>query len=170
MKKLAISFLSITLILASCTKKTEFSHEIKNVKLTYEGATPGPNSIQGEMKLDLDSVFKANSADRQKIKNITVEEFNFSIEDGKTFDNFESFSVNFYSDKNNMTQVASLSPVPAGNKQIKVTVTDQVNLSNYFSEPSIFLIIDANLKASDSTAINLSADLKVKFSANETKK
>jgi hypothetical protein len=42
-------------------------------------------------------------------------------------------------------------------------------LSKYFSEPTIFLIIDANITNADSLAYNMNADLKVKFSAKESK-
>jgi hypothetical protein len=129
----------------------------------------GPNTIQAEIKLDLDSVFKANKADRAKIKHITIEEFKFNMEEGRNFDNFESFTVNFFSDANDMTKLGIINPVPKGQTSISASVTEKANLSKYFSEPTIFLIIDANITNADSLAYNMNADLKVKFSAKESK-
>jgi len=171
-KRSVFAALAFAFVLASCGsgKVNEFTHDIKNVKIKVDApVTPGPNTIQAELKLDLDSVFKANKANRQKIKNITIEELKFSMEDGRNFDNFESFTVNFFSDANDMTKLGIINPVPKGQNTISATVTEKANLSKYFSEPSIFLIIDANITNPDSVAYNMNADLKVKFSANESK-
>jgi hypothetical protein len=172
MKKqnLILSFAVIAFLTACGSGKVnEFTHDIKNVKITAEPPTQGPNTMQAELKLDLDSVFKANKADRKKIKHITIEEFKFTMTDGRNFDNIESFTVNFFSDANDMTKLGVINPVPKGQTSISANVTDKVNLSKYFSEPSIFLIIDYNATAADSVGYNLGADLKVKFSAKESK-
>lgn len=164
--------LALATVLVACGpgKVTEFTHDIKGIKIKVDApVTPGPNTIQAELKLDLDSVFKANKADRSKIKHITIEEFKFTMEEGRNFDNFESFTVNFFSDANDMTKLGIINPVPKGQTSISATVTEKANLSKYFSEPGIFLIIDANITNADSLAYNMSADLKVKFSAKETK-
>lgn len=151
-------------------KVNEFTHTIKEIKIVKDApVSQGPESMQGELKLDLDSVFKANKADRSKIKHITVEEFKFTMEDGRNFDNFDSFTVNFFSDKNDMTKLGVINPVPKGQSSISAPVTDKVNLSKYFSEPSIYLIIDFNAAAADTIGYKLNAELKVKFSAKETK-
>lgn len=166
-------FLSLAVVafLTACGggKVNEFTHDIKNVKITEESSDQGPNDMQAEIKLDLDSVFKANKADRKKIKHITIEEFKFNMEDGRNFDNIESFTVNFFSDANDMTKLGVINPVPKGQTSISAVVTDKVNLSKYFAEPSIWLIIDYNTTAADTIGYNLSADLKVKFSAKESK-
>jgi|SRR5688572_21296785 len=173
MKKLVFGIiLSVVTILWSCGggKVNEFSHDIKNIKIKVDApVTAGPTTIQAELTLDLDSLFKSNKADRNKIKHITIEEFKFNMEDGRNFDNFESFTVNFYSDKNDMTKLGIINPIPKGQTTISASVTEKANLSKYFAEPSIFLIIDANITANDSLAYNMNADLKVKFSAKESK-
>jgi hypothetical protein len=158
------------LVACGSGKVNEFSHEIKNIKIKVDAPVmAGPNTIQAEIKLDLDSVFKANKADRAKIKHITIEEFKFNMEEGRNFDNFESFTVNFFSDANDMTKLGIINPVPKGQTSISASVTEKANLSKYFSEPTIFLIIDANITNADSLAYNMNADLKVKFSAKESK-
>ena len=159
-------------ILTACGggKVNEFTHDIKDIKIKVEApVTSGPNTIQAELKFDLDSVFNSNKADRKKIKHITIEEFKFSMEEGRNFDNFESFTVNFFSDANDMTKLGIINPVPKGSTTITASVTEKANLSKYFSEPTIYLIIDANITNPDSLAYNMNAELKVKFSAKETK-
>lgn len=173
MKKQSLfAALVVGLVLTACGggKVNEFTHEIKNIKIKVDApVTPGPNTIQAELKLDLDSVFKANKADRSKIKHITIEEFKFNMEEGRNFDNFESFTVNFFSDANDMTKLGIINPVPKGQTSISASVTEKANLSKYFSEPTIYLVIDANIGQADSLAYLMNADLKVKFSAKESK-
>ncbi len=172
MKNLSlVAAIAFVAILTACGsgKVNEFNHDIKNIQITKEGVDQGPNTIQAELTLPLDSVFKANKADRNKIKHITIEEFKFTMPDGMNFDNFESFTVNFYSEKNDMTKLGVINPIPDGQTSISATVTDKVNLSKYFSEPNIMLVIDANCTRADSTIYKMTADLKVKFSARETK-
>lgn len=173
MKKVSLfgTFMVVAFLTACGSGKVnEFTHDIKNIKIKVDApVTAGPNTIQAELKLDLDSVFKANKADRSKIKNITIEEFTFNMEEGRNFDNFESFTVNFFSDANDMTKLGTINPVEKGKTSIAASVTEKANLSKYFSEPSIFLIIDANITNNDSLAYNMNADLKVKFSAKESK-
>ena len=91
------------------------------------------------------------------------------MEEGRNFDNFESFTVNFFSDANDMTKLGVINPVPKGATNISASVTEKANLSKYFSEPTIYLIIDANITNPDSLAYNMNAELKVKFSAKESK-
>ena len=170
-KQSFLAAIIFTAILTACGsgKVTEFTHDIKNVKIKVVAPVdPGPNTIQAELKFDLDSVFKANKANRNKIKHITIEEFKFTMGDGRNFDNFESFTVNFFSDKNDMTKLGIINPVPKGQTIISASVTEKANLSKYFSEPVIFLVIDANITNADSLGYNMSSDLKVKFSAKET--
>jgi hypothetical protein len=173
MKRSSLFFaLIMVAFLTACGsgKVNEFTHEIKNVKIKVDAPViAGPNTIQAELKLDLDSVFSANKADRKKIKNITIEEFKFNMEDGRNFDNFESFTVNFFSDANDMTKLGIINPIEKGKTTIAPSVTEKANLSKYFSEPVIYLIIDANITNNDSIPYNMNADLKVKFSAKESK-
>lgn len=159
-------------LLASCGggKKIEFTHEINDLKMHIDAPiTPGPNTFQAEIQFNLDEVFKQNKADRTKIKSVDIEDMTFTMEGGRNFDNFESFIVNFYSDNHDMTKLASLSPVPKGASVIKTDVTEKAKLQDYFSEPTIFLIVDANMTNPDTLAYDITGSMKVKFSAIEAK-
>lgn len=167
-------FLALTagIMLMACggPKPVEFTHEIKDIKMHIDPpVTPGPNTFQAELTLNLDEVFKTNKADRNKIKDVTVEDMTFTMEGGRNFDNFESFVVNFFSDKNNMTKLGSLSPVSKGSTVIKVAATEKANIHKYFSEPSIFLIVDANMTNPDTLAYDINGSMKLKFSALSAK-
>jgi hypothetical protein len=158
--------------LVSCGggKPVEFTHEIKDIKLHIDPpVTQGPNTFQAEMQFNLDEVFKTNKADRTKIKDVSIDDLSFTMEGGRNFDNFESFVVNFFSDKNDMTKLASLSPVPKGVSVIKTPVTEKAKLQDYFSEPVIFLIVDANMTSTDTLGYDITGNMKVKFSAMASK-
>lgn len=171
MKKLSILFVAaISLYACSKPKLVEFSYDMTNVPLKLEApVTPGPNSFQAEVTLNLDELFQTNKADRSKIKDVTIENMELSMMGDRNFNNFENIVVNFYSDKNNMTKLASLSPVPKESTVLKPEATEKADIHKYFSENTLFLIIDANITEMDTLGYEMMMNLKLKISAAEKK-
>ena len=158
--------------LSSCNKPklVEFSYELNNVPLKLEApVTPGPNSFQAEVALNLDDVFKTNHADRTKIKDVSIESMELFMQEGRNFNNIENLVVNFFSNKNNMTKLASLSPVPKESTALKPQATEKADIHKYFSENTLFIIIDANISQMDTLGYEMLMNMKLKFSASEKK-
>ncbi|MCX7743852.1 MAG: hypothetical protein N2167_04720 [Flavobacteriales bacterium] len=171
MKKIVILFVA-AISLSSCNKPTlvEFTYDFSNVPLKLEApVTPGPNSFQAEVPLNLDELFKTNHADRSKINDVTIESIELNMQGGRNFNNFENLVVNFFSDKNNMTKLASLSPVPKESTILKPVATEKADIHKYFSENSLFIIIDANMTEMDTLGYEMLMNMKLKFSAAEKK-
>lgn len=166
------TLLVAAIILSACNKPklVEFSYDLSNVPLKLEApVTPGPNSFQAEVVLNLDELFQANKADRSRIKDVTIENMELSMLGGRNFNNFENLVVNFFSDKNNMTKLASLSPVPRESTVLKPESTEKADLHKYFSENKLFLIIDANITEMDTLGYEMMMNMKLKFSVAEKK-
>jgi hypothetical protein len=171
MRTLFILFVA-AISLSSCSKPklVEFSYELNNVPLKLEApVTPGPNSFQAEVALNLDDIFKTHHADRSKIKEVAIESMELNMQGGRNFNNFENLVVNFFSDKNNMTKLASLSPVPKESSTLKPEATEKADIHKYFSENSLFIIIDANITEMDTLGYEMLMNMKLKFSAAEKK-
>lgn len=171
--KLSLSaFLPVMILFISCTpaKKVEFLYEFNNIPMSLTPPiTQGPNTFQAELILNLDSAFASNKADRTKIKDVSVESMELNISGDRTFNNFENVVVNFFSDKNDMTKLASLSPVPKDVQSLKISSSEKADIHKYFSESSMFLIIDANMTTGDTLGYDLSMNMKLKFTALEKK-
>jgi len=158
--------------LSACNKPklVEFSYDLSNVPLKLEApVTPGPNSFQAEVTLNLDELFQTNKADRSKIKDVTIENMELSMLSNRNFNNFENIVVNFFSDKNNMTKLASLSPVLKESTVLKPVATEKADIHKYFSENTLFIIIDANISEMDTIGYEMTMNMKLKFSAAEKK-
>lgn len=171
MRTLSILFVA-AISLSSCNKPklVEFSYELNNVPLKLDApVTPGPNSFQAEVALNLDDVFKTHHADQTKIKDVSIESMELNMQGGRNFNNFENLVVNFFSDKNNMTKLASLSPVPKESSTLKPEATEKADIHKYFSENSLFIIIDANITEMDTSGYEMVMNMKLKFSAAEKK-
>lgn len=171
MRTIFIFFVAV-ISLSACNKPkfVEFTYELSNVPLKLEApVTPGPNSFQAEVALNLDDVFKTNHADRSKIKDVAIESMELNMQGGRNFNNFENIVVNFFSDKNNMTKLASLSPVPKESTTLKPEATEKADIHKYFSENSLFIIIDANITEMDTLGYEMMMNMKFKISAAEKK-
>ncbi len=170
--RIITAFGVLTLILTACNKPklVEFSYDLSNVPLKLEApVTPGPNSFQAEVALNLDELFQTHKADRTKIKDVTIENMELSMLGNRNFNNFENIVVNFFSDKNNMTKLASLSPVPKESTVLKPVATEKADIHKYFSENTLFLVIDANITEMDTLGYEMTMNMKLKFSAAEKK-
>lgn len=166
MKTLSILFVA-AISLSACNKPKliEFSYDLSNVPLKLEApVTPGPNSFQAEIVLNLDELFRANKADRSKIKDVTIDNMELSMLGGRNFNNFENLVVNFFSDKQNMTKLASLSPIPKESTMLKPQTTEKADLHKYFSENTLFLILDANITEMDTLGYEMMMNMNLKFS------
>lgn len=171
MRTLSILFVA-AISLSACNKPklVEFSYDLSNVPLKLEApVTPGPNSFQAEVVLNLDELFQANKADRSKIKDVTIENMEISMLGGRNFNNFENLEVNFFSDKQNMTRMASISPIPKETTVVRPEATENADLHKYFSENTFFLILDANITEMDTIGYEMILNMKLKFSAAEKK-
>lgn len=137
--------------------------------IEFEIDTPmlaGPNTVQQEVVLNLDEAFEKAGARRDKITDIKFEPLVFETDSGRNFDLFESFTVQFFSDANDMNSVISLSP-EKGQAGISGVPASENDLSVYFKENSMFLVIDANLTEADSFPIRFSTRLKGTLSAGK---
>jgi hypothetical protein len=126
----------------------------------------GPNTVQQEISLNLDEAFGAAGANREKITAVTFEPMVFSADSGKTFDLFESFTVQFFSDANDMSSVMTMTP-EKGKNSLEGTPASENNLSVYFKEAVMFLVIDANLTAGDTLPFTFTTRLKGNLSAGK---
>ncbi|MCZ2442817.1 MAG: hypothetical protein LC101_03460 [Flavobacteriales bacterium] len=166
-------FASALIILSACgkPKMVTFEHEFTNVPLQISAPVPqGPNTFQIEIPLDLDDLFASHQADRKKINEVHITSLDFSMQNERNFNNFETFVINFFSDSQDMTKLASISPVPKGSTALSVQVTEKAELQKFFADPTLFVILDANITELDTVGYNLMMNMKVNFTAAEAKK
>ncbi|MBE2246589.1 MAG: hypothetical protein IAE67_04980 [Candidatus Competibacteraceae bacterium] len=166
------SLLTLLLVVGCGQSKTvTFEHTFSDVPVQISPPVPqGPNTFQAEITLDLDPIFVSNHADRKKIKDVSISSMNFIMLNERNYDNFETFVVNFFTDSQDMTKLASISPVPKNSTELTVHVTEKAELQKFFADPTLFVIVDANMSALDTNGYDLLMNMKISFTAAELKK
>lgn len=165
----SLLFVSAIVGLVACGPGEQIQVPFDSGEISFTIDTPmiaGPNTVQQEITLNLDEAFKNAGANREKITTVQFEPMVFTADSGKTFDLFESFTVQFFSDANDMSSVMSMSP-EKGKNAIEGNPASENNLSVYFKESGMFLVVDANLTTGDTLPFTFTTRLKGNLSAGK---
>ena len=156
MKK--ILFISaVSIFLFSCKNQKVTSIELNNVQLTAEGPYyEGPNSFQ-EIILN---TLKNNNINPESVEKIELTSAILimpdSIEDGL----IQDFSLQLVSNTSEMKKVAFVNPIPAGKKEIPLTIAqEQDGIDEIFSKEEFTALLDANFSKDVETNIAFKAKL-----------
>lgn len=153
------------ILLASCTKKTEFSYELQGLEFAFEGPYAGAETKSAEAVLKLDSVFNAHKADIKQIKEVNLDNVTFEMEEGKTFDNFTGLTVEFMSDNNPTLTVGSMAEVEKGQKSVTFQGSKEADAEAFFNEGRFFVMLTSNMKPEDTQSYNVKGNLTFKIVA-----
>lgn len=149
------------LILSACNTKTvDVTVPLKNAELVLEApAFAGSNTLQTELALDVDQNFADAGADKNNITEAALTTATIKHKDGSTFDNYESVLLLLFNEKTSMTEVAQLTTIPEGATELVLNVSNEKSATEFFKQPKIGIVIDANLKADDTTGRTINCDL-----------
>jgi hypothetical protein len=165
----SILFVSAWIGLVACGPGEQVQVPFDSGDITFIIDTPmiaGPNTVQQEITLSMDEAFTTAGANREKITAVQFDPMVFTADSGKTFDLFESFTVQFFSDANDMSSVMTMTP-EKGKNNLEGTPASENNLSVYFKEAGMFLVVDANLTAGDTVPFTFTTRLKGSLSAGK---
>lgn len=163
MKKLLfVSLLSIALF--SCKDQKVTSIELNDITLAAEGPYfEGPNSFQATIA----STLKNNNINPENVDKIVLTSATIilpdSIEDGL----IQDFSLQLVSNTSEMQKVAFINPLPAGKKEIVLTVAqEQEDIDAIFSKEEFITLLDANFSKDIEETMSFKAKLKFDITIN----
>lgn len=158
----AIAFLFVVLILNGCNPKTvEVTVELNDLELALEEPVfAGSNTLQLEVPLALKQAIEEKGGDRNQITEAVLTSAALRQKDESNFDNFESVLLQLFNENTPMTEVAQLTTIPAGSTKLELEVSKEKKATDFFKQDKIGIVIDANLKADDTTGRTLICDLK----------
>ncbi|MGQ3013025.1 MAG: hypothetical protein ACT6QS_04930 [Flavobacteriales bacterium] len=153
------------ILLASCTKKAEFTYQLNNLDFVFEAPYAGAETKSAEAILNLDSVFRANKADIKQIKEVNLESVKFEMQNGRNFDNFTGLTVEFMSDKNPTLTVGSMAEVEKGAKEVTFQGSKEADADAFFNEGKFFVMLTSNMKPEDTLSYTVKGNLTFKITA-----
>jgi len=166
--------LATALMFGACGPKETTTVTYDSGLLTFTLDTPmtsGPATVQAELELDLDAVFLQAGANRAKIKSVSLDPVLLQTiywESGSaaTFNAVENITIQLFSDVHDLTVLSSL-PVVDESAVQEAKISNEVNISAYFSEPYTFLVIDMNVVQPDSVPLVFSTRLRATITAEK---
>jgi len=160
MFRITCLLLVFTSILLGCGNiKTETS-EIEVVAKADGPFYAGSNSLISNVNLNLDEILAG--IDFKEVVKVTIDGISIQLEgsDEVGFEMFSSAVIQLVSDKSPMTIVAIHNPITTTDNKLKLTVSDDAEVTTFFQEGKFSLLLDLDFKE-DSYSQQLDAKVKV---------
>lgn len=153
----------LLIILFGCSQISEKEIEIKTISLSGDFLFSGPNTLQSTETMSLPPyVEELGIESEENIIEIQPASVTVSFSSAEDAANVESILLQIVSDDLEMTSVATLSPIPAGQNQVQLNVSPELDLLPYLGDPSTVVIADVNLKE-DMDALSIDTQMNLKF-------
>lgn len=160
-----MKYFSILLIVFSlgCSQLSEKEIETNSISLSGEFLFSGPNTLQSSETMSLPPyVDELGIKSEDNIVEVHPASVIVSFNSAKDAANVESILLQIVSDDLEMTSIGTLSPLPAGESQVKLNVSPELDLLPYLGDPSTVVIADVNLK-DDMDALTIDAKMNMNF-------
>lgn len=146
MKNVLIIVLSSFLILACGAPDHTKTYTLKDIDFVYEGPLfQGSNSAQFVTKVDLKEILAGDYKegliiDKAVLKNATIQNV-----DSINFQDINALVFSVASDKSDlpMKELAVVNPIKSRLKSVKLKPSKEVDISDFFAEKQMYLILDA---------------------------
>jgi hypothetical protein len=124
--------------------KAEAKISFKNLTFTGKNAEFGVASIRTNIKLNVDSLLKANKAN--KIAKVTFNNLSFEVEGAENFDAISSVTLQLIGKDVKNISVASTSNIKKGTKTLNLTLSEKANATEFFQKGEFEALLDINMK------------------------
>lgn len=150
------------LILWGCSAETRsVPYEAPTQTFSLEGPLfSGPNPAQVEFSPNLSSVLSENNSSMEALEQVKLKSATFRTPDGRAFSDFGVQGIVFQmvTDAADMVQVAVVNPIPAGQSEVSLTISDEAELDEIFNSSPIYLVADFDLTQDVDSTLTFDGD------------
>jgi hypothetical protein len=154
-KKILLAITSVVVIIALGTWLLNLLNAPKNTKsytlnkIEFEYAGPlfqGSNPAQYVAKIDLKEILGDDYKEGVKIKNAVLKNATVQSLDPVSFQDINALVFSFASDNPDlsMQELAVINPIKANSKSVQLKPSKEANVTDYFAEKQIYVILDAS--------------------------
>lgn len=155
-----VLLLAISALFASCGSDQTVTYSLKDVAFTAEGPLfEGPNTMQYELTNSLSDSLKAAGFTIEQLEKVQLKSASFSTSDSLGFGAFNSIALQLAAENTPMVSAAIINPIPAGAKNTDLTISKEAELTDFFKQPKIYLVTDANLTKDQEETANFKANI-----------
>lgn len=147
MKKLLIIVLGLFLVFACGAPDHTKTYTLKDIDFVYEGPLfQGSNSSQYVAKIDLKEILAGDYKEGMNIDNAVLKNATVQSVDSVNFQDINALVFSVASDKSDlpMKELAVVNPIKSRLKSIKLKPSKEVDISDFFAEKQMYLILDAS--------------------------
>ncbi len=158
MKQL-ICLLGLALLISSCGSETKMTYRISGVSLSDTGPLfEGPVTLQHEFTNTLNDSLAKSGFKPEQVKAVFLRSANYTCSDSLGFDGIGSLVLQLTAENANMLEAGVINPIPSGSKSASLKPSVEANLADFFKQPKLYLITDANALRDAERELNLKAD------------
>lgn len=154
---MAVSIFTLT----NCNQQKQVSYELNNITLVLEPPVfSGSNTFQTEIPVDVNRVLKQYNITSEKIKNVNISSIDINSISPANFNNYENLLIQFFGEKTDMADVASLSPISKDVSAVKPIVIQDKDVKDFLKASKLGIVLDANFLQDDTVKYELQANIK----------
>jgi len=162
--RLLFVIFTVVYIFTSCEKTKTTSAEY-NVDLNASGPFfQGGNSFIADFKPDLSKISSETAIANENLKSIGIKKAIVTLNpnDSISFEMFNSATLQLVSDNIAMQSIAVLNPISTSENQIELTVSNEVELLDFFKEEVFTVLLDLDF-AEDDYKDDMNVELKLEL-------
>lgn len=149
----------LALLISSCGSETTMKYRISGVTFNDSGPLfEGPVTLQHEFANTINDSLSKNGYTPEQLKKITLSSATYTCNDSLGFDGIGSLVFQLTAENTSMLEAGVINPIPAGSKAVSLKPSAEANLVEFFKQPKIFLITDANAVRDAERELNIKAD------------
>ena len=160
MNRAVLLLMMSTLILVGCGNQKNKSINIEVVAIGEGPFFEGSNSLISEVELNLSEL--VGDSELKEITHVTINEISIELDDHEelTFNHFNSAAIQLVSDNSPMTSIAIMNPIKLSGEELKMTTSEQAEVTSFFQEGKFSLLLDLDFKE-DSYSELLNAEIEI---------
>lgn len=161
-KEFSMLLAVVALLFVGCNQQQKtVSYEVNNVTLALDPPVfSGSNTYQAEIPVEVNSVLKPYNITSEKIKSANISSIEISSVSPANFNNYENLLIQFFGEKTDMADVASLSPVSKDVALVKPVIIQDKDVKAFLQANKLGILLDANLLQDDTMKYELQANIK----------
>lgn len=139
--------LCLALIMNACSPPQESESKIQADAIASGPFFSGPNSLIAEQEVDFDQLVEGKSLTAKQLKSVKLKVVSVSLRaiDSIDFSYFDDASLSIVGSDIEMMSIATVNPIESDAQRIRLQVSEEAELVDYFKSGKYSLVLDLGL-------------------------
>jgi hypothetical protein len=142
-----LAALSMVLIMNACTPPQAADSQIQAEAIASGPFFSGPNSLIAEQEVNYEQFVEGQNLSATQLKSVKLKEVSVTLRaaDSIDFSYFDDASLSIVGSDIEMMSIATLNPIESEGQNIRLGVSEEAELADYFKAGNYSLVLDLGL-------------------------